>query len=84
MDEADIDKLPFRFNMDVAINGDNSEQDPKLSWHYHSKQLMHIKPVGLLKTFSVNNIQTFPAIITKEGTEHTIDDYVVVNIVGKE
>lgn len=82
MEDADIDELPFKFDMKVRRNEDGTRQEPRLSWYYDSRQLMHKEMVKALTDAGVDNLQVFQAIITEEGIEKIIEDYVVVNIVG--
>lgn len=79
---AYIMELPFRFNLDVQTNEDGSRQEPRLSAYYFASEVMRKDLVEALKRAGVDNLQVFPAVITEEGRDTHIEDYVVVNVVG--
>jgi hypothetical protein len=80
--ERRIYELPFRFEMQVQRNADGSRQEPRLSAYYYARELMQKKLVEVLQSAGVDNLQVFPAVITEEGRDTRIEDYVVVNVVG--
>lgn len=83
LDEADIEELPFRFEMAVRRDErDGSRQEPRLSWYYDGRQLMHKQLVRALQDAGVDNLQVFAAILTEEGFDTVNEDYIVVNLVG--
>lgn len=82
LEDKDIDELPFHFQMKVRQNEDGTRQEPRMSSYYYADELMHKKLVDVLKNSGVDNLQTFPAIITEEARDTIIEDYLVVNVVG--
>jgi hypothetical protein len=74
-DEID---LPYRYNMKV-IEG----QTPRLYGFYPGSDLMQQRLVDLLQSVGVDNLQTFPTVVTRDITGEEIPGYVTVNIVGR-
>ena len=80
--ERRIHELPFRFEMKVRRNEDETRQEPRMSAYYYAAELMHKKLVQALQTEGVDNLQLFPAVIVELGSDIVIEDYVIVNVVG--
>jgi uncharacterized protein DUF1629 len=76
-DESDLD-LPFEFELAV----DASKGDLLLSDYYSGDNLMSRKLVDAIRACGVDNLQTFPAVITRDDNGEKIENYVVVNIIG--
>ena len=77
-----IVELPFRFEMRVRRNADDTRQEPRLSAYYYAVELMQKRLVEALRSAGVHNLQVWPAVITEQGTSAINEDYVVVNVVG--
>lgn len=69
--------LPFRYTMKVGRG-----ETPKLYAWYPGSDLMQQKLVDLLQSVGVDNLQTFPAEITRSDTNEPVPGYVTVNIIG--
>jgi hypothetical protein len=80
--EALIVELPFRFEMRTRRNEDGTRQEPRLMAYYDATQLMHSRLADALQSSGVDNLQTFPAVLSEDGKLAARQDYVVANIVG--
>ena len=74
--------VPLRFTMEVDDDEDGNPMEPRLDAYFPEESLMHKRLVAVMESAGVDNIQTFPAILTDGGTDQTNDDYVAVNVVG--
>jgi hypothetical protein len=71
-------ELPFEFDLSV----DEDKGELRLSDYYSGDNLMSRKLVDTLRSCGVDNLQTFPAVITRDDNGESIDGYVVVNVIG--
>jgi len=76
--EKDEIELPYRYTMSV-VEG----EVPRFYGWYPGSDLMQERLVDVLRSAGVNNLQTFPVEIIREGTDEKVPGYVVVNIVGR-
>jgi hypothetical protein len=79
---ADDTPVPFRFTMEVDTDEDGEPQDPIMYSYIEADSLMETRLVETLRAAGVDNIQTFPAVITNPETDEEIESYVAANIVG--
>lgn len=78
-DVADDDiEIPYRYEMRVVAG-----QQPHLYAWYPGSDLMQQALVDVLQRAGVDNLQTFPAVVRREGSGEEVPGYVVVNIVGR-
>ena len=80
--KAYIMELPFRFAMKVRRNDDGTRQNPRFMAYYEATQLMQKRLFEALQRAGVDNLQSFPAVLSEDGVETPTQDYVVVNVVG--
>jgi hypothetical protein len=81
--KARIFELPFRFEMEVQVNEDDgSREAPRLMAYYDATQLMHKRLVEVLQAAGVDNLQTYPAVLSEAGVVADAQEYVVTNVVG--
>jgi hypothetical protein len=78
--------VPFKFSMTVdrGIDEDEEEvvEEPRMFAFFPEPCVMHQNFVAALRKAGVDNVQTFPAVITEEETGRQFTDYVAANIVG--
>lgn len=76
VDDTDL-VLPWPFSMRC-----DNDPDRHLGDFYPSCNLMSERLLATLRSCGVDNLQTFPALITHMCTGQTIDTYKVVNVLG--
>lgn len=69
--------LPWPF----SLASDESDQ-LELSDYYPGAELMSARLVETLRAAGVDNLQTFPAIVSDTRRDRRIDNYLVVNVIG--
>lgn len=79
---ADDIEVPFRFTMEIEEDDDGEFEEPKMEAYFPNVSLMQKKLVEILRNSGVDNIQTFPTVITHPETNKTYDDYLLVNVIG--
>jgi hypothetical protein len=88
-----VSDLPFRFEMEVTESYDQFDPDfegepeegtpqPRVYAYYRNVSLMHRSMVDALRAAGVDNIQSFPAIITLNDPPTEFRDHMVVNVIG--
>jgi len=79
---ADDIEVPFHFRMEADEDENGELEEPCMYAYFPNVRLMQKKLVETLRSAGVDNIQTFPAVITHPETNNTYDDYLAVNIIG--
>jgi hypothetical protein len=74
-------ELPFQFTMKVRHPG-GVRDEPRMYAYFPGTELMSRDLLDALRTAGVDNLQTFPALITEEGRPGGIENYEVVNVLG--
>lgn len=73
---------PFRYTMEVDADEEGQETDPLMYAFFPESCLMQRPFLRALRGAGVDNIQSFPAIITDRRSKRRIDDYETANVVG--
>jgi hypothetical protein len=73
---------PFQFTMEVNLDVDGNPMEPRLDAYFPEQSVMHKRLVAAIQAAGVDNIQTFPAVLTNARTAQTINEYLVVNVIG--
>jgi hypothetical protein len=73
---------PLRFTMEVDLDTDGNPMEPRLDAYFPEESVMDKRLVAAMQAAGVDNIQTFPAVLTNARTGQVINDYFVVNVVG--
>jgi uncharacterized protein DUF1629 len=78
--------VPFEFSMSVDEGLDENDEDvteePRMYAFFPEPCVMHNKFVTALRKAGVDNVQTFPAVITEEESGRNFKGYVAANVVG--
>jgi len=69
--------LPYEYALEL-----DPDEAPSFIDFYDAKKLMSKRLFECLRAAGVDNLQTFPAIITEERTGKRIEDFVKFNVVG--
>jgi hypothetical protein len=88
-----VSDLPFKFEMEVTESYDQFDPDfegepeqgtpePRVYAYYRNVSLMHHSMVDALRGAGVDNIQSFPAVITLHDPPTEFRDHMVVNVIG--
>jgi|SRR5437879_5701364 len=81
MNGAPVDEstlvLPWPFTLAIGAG-----QKLQLSDYYSADNLMSRRLVDAITASGVDNLQVFPASITREDTAEVLDNYCVVNVLG--
>ncbi|HTR55268.1 MAG TPA: DUF1629 domain-containing protein [Kofleriaceae bacterium] len=74
--------VPFQYAMEVDLDQDGNEQAPRFFPFISPPCIMTAKFLDVLRGAGVDNIQTFPAILTDSRTGAQCTDYSTVNVIG--
>ena len=74
--------LPVPFRLDVDLDEDGRPMAPRLDAYFPEESLMHKSLVEVIRGAGVDNIQTFPAVLTDSRSGQRTSDYLVINVVG--
>jgi hypothetical protein len=80
--ENDAIDLPFRFNVTYSPGLDGEPKRQTLYDFIPNTNTMHKRLVETLQASGVDNLQTFPAIVSDDATGKESEEYLVVNVLG--